>query len=160
MPASSLAKKSCVIGVRNSSNNVISGAFTPVLNGIQPMSLPAVAQPLATSAALIRSMSTANLSYGWFIASQPYWFQENFWWGESLVANNTATNNFVNDMNFFAVNGFFASLIPPGILIVGLTAGLAGAYAYWASSNNHGYGVHFNFVGGSAVPEGVFSNQP
>jgi hypothetical protein len=146
-------------------HNILSGKFRPTWNSAHtPMSLSVNSSSLTSNItpSTIAAMSTANLSYGWFVASQPYWFQENFWWGESLIANNRATNNFVYDMNFYSVNGFFISLIPapPINFVVALTAGLAGAYAFWASSNNHGYGVHFNFIGGNVLPTGVFPNQP
>ena len=106
-------------------NGKIIGAFTPVLNGIQPMSLPAVAQPMAISTALIRSMSTANLSYGWFTASQPYFYTEDFWWGQSTTLNELATTKMEGALWMLVGGATVGSVAATKLSFIPYSAGLA-----------------------------------
>ncbi len=137
-----------------------SGQIQPVMGARTPYS-----RTLAPRASdTMRPLSTYGLSYTWYIARTAYWYTAYFWWGYSKMANNTATQNLVSNLNAIAGGSGVASLFPwEGSWIAGLGGLVVGAYANRISSTNANggfYGVHLNFVLGNPIPVGIYANVP
>ncbi|NMP24595.1 hypothetical protein [Sulfobacillus harzensis] len=146
--------------IRAYDQKIASGQIRPIIGAARPYSLASTPQAAIT----LRPLSTYGLDYTWYIARTPYWYTVYFWWGNSKMANNSATKNLVRNLNAIASGAGIASLFSwEGSWIAGLGSLVIGAYANQISSTNARggyYGVHLNFVLGNPIPVGIYANIP
>jgi len=121
--------------------------------------------PATSSGALtILPMGTYGMSRSWFIARTPYWFTQYFWWGVSRMANNSATKQFITNLQAIAVGAGIAALFSwEASWVAGLGGVVIGGFATsLPNTNNAGgnYGVNISFPLGQWIPTGWSANQP
>ena len=130
--------------------------MTPVhiANSTNPVSVSRTATDMAANTA-IASMSTGNLSYGWFVASTPYnIYTASYWWGQSTIFNELATSKMEGVL--WVLDGTSAgiayratklSFIPYADALAFVTS--VGAIGFTIEAGamqaiDNGYGDHFN----------------
>ena len=118
---------------------------------------------------VIAHMSTRNVSYGWFVASTPYTYTANYWWGQSTILNQRATTKtegflwaIAGGAEVSSATAAYLSWAPfglPATIILAAGAGLYGGEAGLMEGVDNGYGDHCNETW-TSVPLGIYANVP
>ena len=149
---------------------IANGTLTPVhiAESTKPVSVSRASTDMVANTA-VTSMSTGNLSYGWFVASTPYTYTANYWWGQSTIFNELATSK--TEGVLWVLDGTSAgiaygatklSFIPYADAVAFLTT--VGAIGFTIEAGamqaaDNGYGDHLNELW-SGVPLGIYGNTP
>ena len=147
-------------------SKIANGTVTPVhiAGSTKPVSVSRTATDMVAT-----TSSTGGLSYGWYIAHAPYEYTTNYWWGQSYIYNELATQHIEA---FYGLIAAGASMTAAGstdldwsvggIGITGLLAAAAGASGAMAADMaiaDNGYGDHFNEAW-NGLPLGWYANVP